>query len=99
MAGDAMDGARHSCRFAVRLAGRLAGFQAFATSGVEADECRAPPFTDPRPRLISLRTSPRRKPLVEHQVNDHAGHGHIHPEWPGPARDGLMPLPLPPRGT
>jgi len=36
MAGDAMGGARHLCRFTIRLFERMARFQAFATSGVEA---------------------------------------------------------------
>jgi len=36
MAGDAMDGARHLCRFTIRLSDGMARLQAFATSGVEA---------------------------------------------------------------
>jgi hypothetical protein len=36
MAGDAMNGARHLCRFTIRVTEGMARFQAFATSGVEA---------------------------------------------------------------
>jgi hypothetical protein len=36
MAGDAMRGARHLCRFAIRLFKGTAWFQAFATSEIEA---------------------------------------------------------------
>ena len=31
-----------------------------------------------------------RKPLVQHEVHDHSGHGNVHPQRPGPARDGAM---------
>lgn len=44
------------------------------------------------------RCEPSDKDLVEHQVDHHAGYGHVQPQWEGPAGDGPMPVkPLPQR--
>ena len=35
----------------------------------------------------------RREPVVEHQINENSGDGHVEPDWDRPTRDPLVPVP------